>query len=131
MMQLEVAETTGLSTHTTTPGISAPSVELLANGPDCSSIIAEQKAANFVLTNGHTCTRPQHTGDDDTSGHPAALVNPDKPPTVPMRNMGCKPKKRAKDKLLRDPMLAKQVMEVRKKTAFLGYTFRRMKVPAS
>ncbi|KAF2227884.1 hypothetical protein BDZ85DRAFT_277750 [Elsinoe ampelina] len=52
-----------------------------------------------------------------------------KPSTVSLRPVAPKPKKRAKDKLLRDPALAKQVMEVRKKTAFLGYTFRRMKGP--
>ncbi|KAG8629022.1 hypothetical protein KVT40_002887 [Elsinoe batatas] len=52
-----------------------------------------------------------------------------KPSTASLRPAAPKPKKRAKDKLLRDPALAKQVMEVRKKTAFLGYTFRRMKGP--
>ncbi|KAI9725546.1 MAG: hypothetical protein M1828_003034 [Chrysothrix sp. TS-e1954] len=36
-------------------------------------------------------------------------------------------KKRPRDKLLRDPTTAKSVMEVRKKHAFLGYTYRRPK----
>ena len=36
-------------------------------------------------------------------------------------------KKRPRDKLLRDPNAAKAVMEVRKKSAFLGYTYRRPK----
>lgn len=36
-----------------------------------------------------------------------------------------KERKRPRDKLLRDPELAKTVMELRKKGAFLGYTYRR------
>lgn len=38
-----------------------------------------------------------------------------------------KEKKRARDKILRDPKLGKKVMELRKKGAFLGYTYRRPK----
>ena len=36
-----------------------------------------------------------------------------------------KEKKRPRDKVLRDPLLKKEAMEVRKKTAFFGYTYRR------
>ncbi|KAK7552669.1 protein kinase [Phyllosticta citricarpa] len=38
-----------------------------------------------------------------------------------------KEKKRPRDKLLRDPYLKKQVLEARKKGAFIGYTYRRPK----
>ncbi|KAB8346348.1 hypothetical protein FH972_023392 [Carpinus fangiana] len=38
-----------------------------------------------------------------------------------------KPKRRPRDKLLRDPTLCKTVMEARKQRAFLGYTYRRPK----
>ena len=40
-----------------------------------------------------------------------------------------KEKKRPRDKLLRDPDVGKQVLELRKKGAFLGYTYRRPKSP--
>ncbi|KAF4547463.1 Protein kinase domain-containing protein 36 [Elsinoe fawcettii] len=68
-------------------------------------------------------------GQDEDTG--AFLPAPStKPSTASLRQPAQrKPKKRAKDKLLRDPALAKQVMEVRQKTAFLGYTFRRMNAP--
>ena len=36
--------------------------------------------------------------------------------------------KRARDKILRDPYLCRTVMDVRKKRAFLGYTYRRPKL---
>ncbi|EMC96050.1 hypothetical protein BAUCODRAFT_71436 [Baudoinia panamericana UAMH 10762] len=36
-------------------------------------------------------------------------------------------KKRARDKLLRDPTVGKKVLEIRKKNAFFGYTYRRPK----
>lgn len=38
-----------------------------------------------------------------------------------------KEKRRPRDKLLRDPLLKRQVMEARKKGAFVGYTYRRPK----
>lgn len=38
-----------------------------------------------------------------------------------------KEKKRPRDKLLRDPVVARKVMEMRKKNAFFGYTYRRPK----
>ncbi|KAI9688791.1 MAG: hypothetical protein M1822_001148 [Bathelium mastoideum] len=38
-----------------------------------------------------------------------------------------KEKKRPRDKLLRDPVVGKTVLEVRKQNAFLGYTYRRPK----
>ncbi|KAK5119511.1 hypothetical protein LTR85_007611 [Meristemomyces frigidus] len=38
-----------------------------------------------------------------------------------------KEKKRARDKLLRDPVVGRKVMEMRKKGAFFGYTYRRPK----
>lgn len=38
-----------------------------------------------------------------------------------------KERKRPRDKLLRDPAMCKQVMELRKKNAFFGYTYRRPK----
>lgn len=38
-----------------------------------------------------------------------------------------KEKKRPRDKLLRDPVVGRQVMEIRKKGAFFGYTYRRPK----
>lgn len=38
-----------------------------------------------------------------------------------------KEKKRPRDKMLRDPVLGKEVMEIRKKKAFFGYTYRRPK----
>lgn len=44
----------------------------------------------------------------------------------PVRRAG-KEKKRARDKMLRDPVVGRKVMEVRKKKAFFGYTYRRPK----
>lgn len=38
-----------------------------------------------------------------------------------------KDRKRPRDKLLRDPVMARKVMELRKKNAFFGYTYRRPK----
>ncbi len=38
-----------------------------------------------------------------------------------------KEKKRPRDRMLRDPVVAKEVMEFRKKNAFFGYTYRRPK----
>lgn len=43
------------------------------------------------------------------------------------RNRLKQPPKRARDKLLRDPVVGKAVMQERKKGAFLGYTYRRPK----
>lgn len=40
---------------------------------------------------------------------------------------GKKIRKRPRDKLLRDPVTARKVMELRKKSAFFGYTYRRPK----
>ena len=40
---------------------------------------------------------------------------------------GKKEKKRPRDKMLRDPVVARKVMELRKKNAFFGYTYRRPK----
>jgi hypothetical protein len=40
---------------------------------------------------------------------------------------GKKEKKRPRDKMLRDPRVARKVMELRKRNAFFGYTYRRPK----
>ncbi|TKA60582.1 hypothetical protein B0A55_11152, partial [Friedmanniomyces simplex] len=45
----------------------------------------------------------------------------------PRAHKGKKEKKRARDKLLRDPVVGKKVMEIRKKGAFFGYSYRRPK----
>ena len=45
----------------------------------------------------------------------------------PRAQKGRKEKKRARDKLLRDPVVGKKVMEIRKKGAFFGYSYRRPK----
>jgi hypothetical protein len=42
---------------------------------------------------------------------------------------GKKEKKRPRDKMLRDPEVARKVMELRKRNAFFGYTYRRPKQP--
>jgi hypothetical protein len=42
---------------------------------------------------------------------------------------GKKEKKRPRDKVLRDPEVARKVMELRKRNAFFGYTYRRPKQP--
>lgn len=47
------------------------------------------------------------------------------PPTPPKH---AKDKKRPRDKILRDPNLARRAMDVRKKQAFLGYTYRRPEI---
>lgn len=47
-----------------------------------------------------------------------------------VRAFGRKDRKRPRDRLLRDRNTRGVVMEVRKKTAFLGYTWRRMRPPA-
>jgi protein-serine/threonine kinase len=46
-----------------------------------------------------------------------------------IRNFGRKDRKRPRDRLLRDRNTRRVVMDVRKKTAFLGYTWRRMRPP--
>lgn len=43
-----------------------------------------------------------------------------------MKHYGKKEKKRPRDKLLRDRETAPKVLELRKKGAFLGYTYKRM-----
>ncbi|CAI6335355.1 unnamed protein product [Periconia digitata] len=43
----------------------------------------------------------------------------------PKRRHGAKDKKRPRDKLLRDPTVGRTVLELRKKGAFIGYTYRR------
>lgn len=44
-----------------------------------------------------------------------------------VKHYGRKEKKRPRDKLLRDKDIAPKVMELRKKSAFLGYTYRRFR----
>ena len=44
-----------------------------------------------------------------------------------VRAYGQKDRKRARDKLLRDMDVGDKVLEVRKKSAFLGYTYRRIR----
>lgn len=46
-----------------------------------------------------------------------------------VRMYGRKEKKRPRDKLLRDPLTKKAVLEERKKTAFLGYDWQRIQTP--
>lgn len=43
------------------------------------------------------------------------------------RRKGKKEKKRPRDKMLRDPVVGRTVLELRKKGVFLGYTYRRIK----
>lgn len=43
------------------------------------------------------------------------------------KNPGKKERKRPRDKMLRDPEVGRKVMELRKKGAFFGYTYRRPK----
>ena len=45
-----------------------------------------------------------------------------------VRHYGKKEKKRPRDRLLRDKEIAPKVLELRKKGAFLGYTYRRIRV---
>lgn len=52
-------------------------------------------------------------------------VDPDAALAAVVKNP--KEKKRARDKMLRDPEVGKTVLELRKKGAFLGYTYRRPK----
>jgi protein-serine/threonine kinase len=47
-----------------------------------------------------------------------------------VRTFGRKERKRPRDRLLRDRKTKHVVMDVRKRTAFLGYTWRRMRAPA-
>jgi protein-serine/threonine kinase len=42
-----------------------------------------------------------------------------------LKALGKEPKKRARDKILRDPKMYKTAMHVRKRYAFMGYTYRR------
>lgn len=48
-------------------------------------------------------------------------------PPVPQHGKAKKEKKRARDKMLRDPVVGRKVLELRKKSAFFGYTYRRPK----
>jgi hypothetical protein len=45
-----------------------------------------------------------------------------------VKHYGRKEKKRPRDRLLRDREIAPKVLELRKKGAFLGYTYRRFKL---
>jgi protein-serine/threonine kinase len=45
-----------------------------------------------------------------------------------VKTYGRKEKKRPRDKLLRDRLTAPEVLEIRKKGAFLGYTYKRMRI---
>ena len=45
----------------------------------------------------------------------------------PIKTKARRERKRPRDKMLRDPTVGKQVMELRKRNAFLGYTYRRPK----
>lgn len=53
-------------------------------------------------------------------------LDPDAIVAAAMKKLG-KEKKRPRDKMLRDPEVGKKVLELRKKGAFLGYTYRRPK----
>ncbi|EFX03554.1 serine/threonine-protein kinase cbk1 [Grosmannia clavigera kw1407] len=46
-----------------------------------------------------------------------------------VHRFGKKERKRPRDRLLRDPETKKEVMEIRKRTAFLGYTWKRPRQP--
>ncbi|KAF2746978.1 kinase-like protein [Sporormia fimetaria CBS 119925] len=62
---------------------------------------------------GDGTTQPQQYADDT------------QPPPGDRNKRRRKEKKRPRDKLLRDPSVGKQVMEIRKRAAFMGYTYRR------
>ncbi|KAK4498546.1 hypothetical protein PRZ48_011204 [Zasmidium cellare] len=47
---------------------------------------------------------------------------------TPLKGAGKKEKKRPRDRMLRDPEVGRRVLELRKKGAFFGYTYRRPKV---
>ncbi|KAK4614105.1 Serine/threonine-protein kinase cbk1 [Fulvia fulva] len=49
----------------------------------------------------------------------------EEPPPYGLQNGGKREQKRARDKMLRDPVVGKQCLELRKKGAFFGYTYRR------
>lgn len=53
-------------------------------------------------------------------------LDPDAVVAAAMKKTG-KEKKRPRDKMLRDPEVGRKVLELRKKGAFLGYTYRRPK----
>ncbi|KAJ4315000.1 hypothetical protein N0V94_006166 [Neodidymelliopsis sp. IMI 364377] len=75
---------------------------------------------------------PQGVGDSTPIVNPAVQQKKDSAPAYEQICQGFqkirrrkKEKKRPRDKLLRDPELGRLVLEIRKKGAFVGYTYRR------
>lgn len=153
-MELEAAEASDSSiTGPSPPPVPQPTSSatispITATNPWSSTTIipAQSEKSPHTLPDVPTSPLPaQHIKDwnpfPDAKAHPAAdhtlptaHVPANHPPmaqasSIRLDRRKPKTKKRAKDKLLRDPMYAKEVMEVRKRTAFLGYTYRRMRGP--
>ena len=70
--------------------------------------------------------------DSTPTADPAVQQEKGEPPACGQIHKGVqkirrrkKEKKRPRDKLLRDPEMGRIVLEVRKKSAFIGYTYRR------
>lgn len=93
-----------------------PSAEAAAAAASATVVLADEHddQAMADLLDGPT-------GDNADRKDPKSAIPPAK------KGKKDKQKKRPRDRLLRDPKTAKLVMEARKKSAFLGYTYRRPK----
>ncbi|PNS20726.1 hypothetical protein CAC42_2971 [Sphaceloma murrayae] len=134
-MELEVKESdAGSSTRPVQPPSSATAASSTLVSPiDPADPFAGTRASAqkqgenpYALDGMATSPAAQH-GDDNAALPPTSTHQGAVKATPTKRDK--KPKHRAKDKILRDPLYTKEVMEVRKRTAFLGYTYRRMKGP--
>jgi hypothetical protein len=92
---------------------------------DSSSYDDDLEEANAAVT--PTAPTPIGDGHQDEQASKAQGLLAEQPSS---RTMGRtkrrrKEKKRPRDKLLRDPQVGRTVLEIRKKGAFVGYTYRR------
>lgn len=97
---------------------------------DSSSCVSLPNDASALGAPSNTLpqTMPSSMNLDGEKGKDKKALdgNPKLPGRGRKRN---KDKKRPRDKLLRDPKVSKTVLEIRKKGAFIGYTYRRPRFP--
>ena len=91
-----------------------------------------EEASDQVTADGHgaeqvTQVDGANAQQDQQPKHPL-LVAAEKDETVRQKTAKAKAKKRPRDRVLRDKEVGRKALELRKKGAFLGYTYRRPKL---
>jgi len=89
---------------------------------DCNNLNTYHTHAAGAESGLHDIEEPQKDVKAKQNEGPAIVSKP--PGTIYKRK---KEKKRPRDKILRDEEVAKQALDIRKRRAFLGYTYRRPK----